>query len=207
MSSYVVLIIVIAVIVVAAGFIKGRANKGILHVLKRQALKRGGDVKGGTLLYYPRLSLEFDGVSFIISAMPGGGTRGRRGDITYVDFSVPYLQEQSFRIISNTASVQSAIDSLLSVKEIKISNVEFDRMFKIKGNDEYFISKILSPEIQNDMMKYTKKQLDIKFEKGRLVLSIDGIATSDQDYDKIIETSVLFFNVLKKYKGMLSGRR
>ncbi|MBI5193071.1 MAG: DUF3137 domain-containing protein [Nitrospirae bacterium] len=207
MSIYLILIIAIVLIIVVSAFVKGRANKGMLQALKRQAVKRGGDVKGGTLLYYPRLSLEFDGVSFIISAMPGGGTRGRRGDMTYVDFSVPSLQDQFFRIMRKSESVQSAIDSLLSVKEIKIGNEEFVRMFKVKGNDEYFISEILFPEIQNDLMKCTNKQLDIKFEKGRFLLSIDGIATSDQDYDKVIETSVLFLNRLKKYKGRLSGRR
>lgn len=180
-----------------AFFLQRKDKFVVKEFLERQTQKRNGTMIEGGLLYYPRLILQHEQTKITVSFIPGGGTRFRRPDLTYAQFHLSRRSENFFRIIRKSNSIQFLIDEVLGVQGIPIGNHRFDNLFIVKSNNEDFIYNVLTHEIQENLMIYSDQNIDIKFRDALFVLAIPGIVRTEELYDKIITTTILFYNRLK----------
>ena len=102
------------------------------------------------------------------------------------------------------------------LKKVKIDHLEFDNNFIIRGKDEVFIRSLLTPTIQNKLLDLDSgRGLEVRFlkdksfgseesaERYRFDLSIERVLTKNQDYDSLIETTIVCFEQMMKLKARM----
>jgi hypothetical protein len=204
------------VLIIAAAFFFGwkiqqRKKETVTECLKRQGMKRNGLVKTA-FLAYPRLSFCYLDTEILVSAMSGGilGNRSRASK-TYATFYLPDFSDDWFDI--RNKSKGNALDRVLGLKDIQIENPEFDARFTIRASDAVLIRTFLTRDLQERLLQFTPgEELYVQFTKkalfqeGRLVLgeqrpclsvSIRKILTDEGEFDRLIETALLFHDRLK----------
>lgn len=190
MGPYLIGALVLAVGLVLANHFRVREQAAFLGVLRAQAARVGGEVRPGSLLAHPSLTLPLtDGRHQVrLSAMPGGGTDPGRGPITYADVALPERANERFRICSREVSAQQAIDRALGAAEVAVGDPEFERRFVLQSPTPPLLRRVLDADLRGFLLGLPHR-LDIQLNRGRLVVASAGVATSTAVLDDLSEAA------------------
>ena len=167
--------------------------------LERQAAKRGGAVKSDEY-GQPKLTFRDDDAEFSVSVLEGSS----RSDmcVTFATFQTDFFPDRDFRIASGQFKV------LVSFTRIKNFSGAASRKYDFEGSDGEFIKHLMTEEIQNNLLDY-QPATEVRFgthagikyalkpAAGRFYLSTEGFQIEDEYYDRLIETTVEFYERLK----------
>lgn len=209
-----ILWVALIIIVVISYIFFQKETKKINTIFKKLAEEKSGKIKK-IFGYYPQLIFPYKDTELLISSISAGtagtgGTHTARPAQTFVQIYLDDTSEQYFFDIQRK-STQTIIDSLLGFQHIKIDKSKFDTDFAIYGKDKVFIKALLSDDIQKKMLNIDSNQaLKIRLSKNKsfdgktwsetptLSVSIDKIATTQQDYDNLIDLSTLIYKQIQK---------
>jgi hypothetical protein len=169
--------------------IAGRAAKGLV----RQAQIRNGVCKGDALSFFN------EGTEFSLT-----WTTIDRGSFVSISFQADRFAQSTLRIISTRA--RSFANMIFGGKYW-----DFLHGYTIQTNDEPFMTSLLTDEIQANLQSYEKplevvygqvvlhdgstvgrKDVGLNYRPGFFALSLYTSLPSDSDYDKIVETALMF---------------
>lgn len=215
-----VIILIVAVVLIIGWQLHQRDRRRVHECLRKQAARLNGKVRPATLFTYPQLYFRYQDVEVLVSAMPGSSGHGRaRPPTAFAQFYFEIYPEYVFRI--RNKSVQTMIEKMLGLRDLQTGNSRFDDQFVVQSNNEDFIRHLLTSEIQNKLLEFNPAHgLDISFQKttlyrdGRLVLgverprldvTIEKIATDDQDYYRLIDTATMLYDRLWTFAEITEG--
>ena len=183
-----------------------KETKKIIIIFQKLAEENAGKIKN-ILGYYPQLTFPYKDTALLISSLSSG--TGARPAQTFVQMYLDDISEQYFFDIQRK-STQTKIDSLLGVHPILMGKVKFDTNFVIYGKDKNFIKALPTEDIQKKMLNIDSTQaLKIRLSKNKsfdgkiwiqrptLSVSIDKIATTQEEYDMLIELSMLIYEQIR----------
>ena len=86
-------------------------------------------------------------------------------------------------------------------KNIILGNESFDKEFIIKGNDERFIRKILTFEIQYKILKIFKKynKAEIELYNNSLIIYIPIVIKTNESFDEIMDLTLKLIDKFSNY--------
>ena len=189
----------LALLILVAYVVIKREVDIVARQLRRQALKRGGSVKM-SLVYYPRLTFRDGGVDILVSAF--FGTK-RSSPSTFAEFTLPGLRQYGFRIDRpGTPTGRSPYPAA------RTGDATFDEAFQVHATDEPFLRRVLTPEVQADLLEYPGQNQEVSVKvteawpgrpehEGRLWVSVKRIAKTEQEYERLIDTTILFCHRVK----------
>ena len=191
MSVYLpVLALLIVAVVVAFARWKKREQEELFRLLQRQAEKRGGRTKPGTILYYPKLTLSREGVELTASALLAGGRPDRRSAMTYVTFPLVVPPDHGFRITKKTKSVQSFVEGRLGGSRIRTGNPAFDQAFRVQGENEVTALHFLTETVQRSLLAFDET-VDVHFDNDQFTVKVDEIVKREATLDRMLDLALL----------------
>ena len=167
--------------------------------LERQAVKRHGVVKNNDFGRQPELTFPYDDTIFTVSLHTGTKWISPGAYATFQTNSFP---DENFRIASKK------FKATISFTRVKDFNGDLCGKYEFEGSGSAFIHRVLTAGIQIDLMEY-EPSLEVRFGNhrsavhalkptpGRFYLSSDDFKAEDEDYDRLIETTVKFYERLK----------
>ncbi len=174
-------------------------DQAIVDCLGRQAVKRSGALFG-RVLTIPHMAVEIK-VSFVKDddgADSHAYATFRTEAFTDQKFGIYYWKELFLR------------PALLAGSRLELFEQEFGETYVVSGDDLSFVERVLTPEIRTKLLELEKAYLRIHFgrphgfptlsrERGWLtVSSYLNAGVQDQDYDRVIETAILFYESLER---------
>ena len=215
-----VIILIVAVVLIIGWKLHQTDRRRVHECLRKQAARLNGKVRPATLFTYPQLYFRYRDVEVLVSAMSGSGGQGRaRPPTSFAQFYFEVYPEYMFRI--RNKSVQTMIEKMLGLRDLQTGNSRFDDQFVVQSDDEDFIRRLLTSEIQNKLLEFNPAYgLDISFQKttlyrdGRLVfgverprldVTIEKIATEDQEYYRLIEAATMLYDRLWGFAEITEG--
>ena len=170
-----------------------------IECLKVQAEKRGGVIKVGDSRLTPELTFRRDDAIVTVSLHRGGRSVP---SVTYVAFQTNSFPDENFRIASKK------FKAFVSFTRVKDFYSDLCGKYEVEGSGSAFVRNVLTAEIQNDLMKY-EQGLEVRFGyhrsavftlkpvPGQFYLLSDKFRVENEDYDRLIETTVKFYERLK----------
>jgi len=167
--------------------------------LERQAVKRHGAMKNADFGRQPELTFRYDDTIFIVSLHKGTKYISPGAYATFQTNSFP---DKNFRIASKK------FKATISFTRVKDFYSDLCGKYEVEGSGSAFIRNVLTAEIQIDLMEY-EQSLEVRFGNhrsavyalkptpGRFYLLSDDFKAEDEDYDRLIETTVKFYERLK----------
>lgn len=159
------------------------------ELLERQAEKRGGQITGGGLFHHKKLLLSFQGMGVAIYTIPGGRNRPAR---TVAQTASDSPRFPTISIVRN--DLVQKIMTTFGKERVSSGNEEFDRRFVITSEDAYQAQRLLSTDVQNEILQFPFRGLNIKIKPQAFSLSIMGIPRDDEGYDRFID---LVYHILQ----------
>ena len=176
-------------------------DEAVAGCLGRQALKRGGTVSGRVL------SVPHQNVVIQASYIRGSEEHPSESH-TYASFRTEAGAGQKFGIYYWKELILRP--ALLAGSRLELFEEEFGETYVVSGKDISFVERVLTPEIRAKLLELEEAHLRIQFgrphvalrwsrERGWLtVSSYLNAGVSDHDYDRVIETALLFHESLEK---------
>jgi len=158
-------------------------------LMQHQAEKRSGIVDKTALLPSLRFSHRDQPVHISIRL----GSRSSPPE-TKVHVDMNLSQPRKFTL--SPESTAAKLGKKLGMKDIEIGIEAFDNKFIIKGDDEFFVCSLLNPAVQNKLLDIHYLQPHIKLSGNALAMWIYTILSTDQEYDKLIDTTLLIVDSL-----------
>lgn len=205
MSIYLLALLAVALV---AGFSlwKKKEQGELYRLLRRQAEKEGGQVKPGTLLYYPKLTFSRHGADFTASALLGGEATDRRAETTYVSFPLVVAKGNAFRVTRKTKSIQALVDKKLGGPGIATGNQAFDDHFIVESKNTVTTRNFLTPDLQERLLAFDET-VDVRFENDQFIVTADEIVKTEPTLDALIELAVLAHGGLRYLASEASGKQ
>ncbi len=203
-----ILWIVFIIAAIVGWYFFQKDNQKISIALKKQALQRSGTVKK-VFASYPQLSFYHKEVSILVSAI-----HGENGPFTSASFHTTIFPDYcNFRIISRSRPT-IVMETRLELKKVKTGQPEFDSKFIIRAKEKEFIRSLLTPKIQSELLELGAKHgLEVRFlskklsnaknsiKKFRFGIFIEHLLTENQDYERLIETAIMFYEQMEKLQA------
>lgn len=202
---------VIALVVAGYAFVRRDVRK-VRRILAFLAAEQNGQVRN-VFGSYPQLRFQRNGMTILVSAMPGssGAVSGSHSSPhTFAQFysaSVP--EALYFRIRSK--SIQTAGEKLFGLKDRQIGDAGLDDRFVIETQDTARLNSLLTPDIRRQIVDLAAEHAvhvsleKVKYfngktwvEEPRLSVAIDGVSTRQQDYSALVDAALSFQNRIKE---------
>ncbi len=173
--------------------------KKAIECLTVQAVKHSGVMKEGVSARKPIMVFVFDETEFSVSI--DEGSKGNPS-VTFATFQSTFFADKNFRLASKE------FKAVFSFSRIKTIVSRLSPEFGFEGNDANFIKKVLTPEVESDLLKFGKAtevrfgnhtgvKYSHKSNPSRLYICVDGIESEDAGYDRLIETTLAIYMRLK----------
>lgn len=175
-------------VLLVADLWRRREQAAFLDLLQRLRARRGGDLRPGSLLAHPSLTLAEGAHRLRLSAMPGGGTEGPRGPITFADTALPARAHEGFRLLTRERSAQQAIDARLTSNAVGLGDPGFDARFVITSPTPALVRQLFRADLRSFLVGLPHR-LDVQLNRGRLTVACAGLATSETVLDDLLETA------------------
>ncbi|MDH7517836.1 MAG: hypothetical protein QHH19_05780 [Candidatus Thermoplasmatota archaeon] len=80
------------------------------------------------------------------------------------------------------------------MQDIQIGSNEFDDKYMIKGDDEIFVTRLLTWTVQNKLLELRKHRPTVTLKFNEFKINIPRILRNDKDYDLLIDTMLAFLD-------------
>lgn len=181
-----------------------------VQLLKKQAKKRNGTFDKGSNSpldpKYPSISFYHNDIEIEVSKTTyiHGGMHGFASTITHIIFSLHTHYDCEFIICSKTLvpsenffKYDKKLGESLNFLKINLENSTFDTAFSIQSNNEKFIHDIFTPTLQDRLLGKKYRQ-EISFLNGTFTLSVEILSFSEEEYDWLIDTAIMFCDRLQQ---------
>ncbi|HEC94888.1 MAG TPA: hypothetical protein ENI45_02855 [Thermoplasmatales archaeon] len=168
-----------------------RQSKELKQLFENQALKRNGTISG----FFSNLKLIFHHGDQPVRVSVYPGSRYRSA-YTRVDIGVRNPMNRKVKIYGE--SWASSIGKLVGMQDIQIGSDSFDSQFIIKGNDEYFVTSLLTLTVQDKLLALRPHRVTLTLTHNNLQLSVPKLLETEEDYDLLIDTALLIADRLKE---------
>ena len=164
------------------------------ELLEYQAEKRNGYTEASNFLAPIRLVLPLGDQALHIYSVPGGKNRPSK---TIADLVGNTTQTQFPQIkIGRNTLFQKALET--SGKERFLSgNDEFDRTFVVSIDDEGIARRLLTSDIQKNLIEMASKSPSIEIGPQHYRMMVLRILKNSEGYDLFIDTALAVLNKLK----------
>jgi hypothetical protein len=140
-GGFMALFAIVAVLILA-GYKK--ANEELRQLYERLAGQFGGRVTPGDAMIRPKLIFDHHGWRVVVDTFVSHHGKHRR---EYTQIVIPW-PDQHLRMTAHPEQPFEAIGKLLGLQDIEIGSPYFDSQYRIAGNNELEIRRILSPAVQ-----------------------------------------------------------
>ncbi len=190
-----------------------------MDLLKIQANKRGGTIKpdvGEYKKYVPvpataQVIFPYNKINVNVTTCKGkGGGDFGEPPRTTVSINLQLNQNIKFIVYFKDMVLFSVMPEykgwIFGVKKVKSNDTILNKEFVIKTNDEYFAFNLLNSEMRKRLLELSSDKLNpiLKITKNNLSLTAGSILSEEKEYDKLIETAILFFNRLHALKYVIN---
>jgi len=170
----------------------------VTECFSKQALKRNGTV---THDRQARLKVPYKTATIELSFLSDDDELYR--EHTYARFQTDLFTDKKFWVLQKEDSL--LLRPLLVGTKIEVADEKFSEKFLVTGDDPTFVNRLLSQEVRERLLT---KPLQIKFggrsdstllsrERGWLSVFTPGATASDELFDDLIETAILFYERLE----------
>ncbi len=163
------------------------------ELLKRVAARFGGSYEPGAKLGYPRAMVHHEGYDINLYFRPR--TRYKKAS-TVAEGGVPGTRDLEFTVY--TKSMLSEVAKAVGMQDVEIGQHVFDQKFIIKTNKPLLIKDYLNQDICRHVLGLPMKQVSMRYEKGRFVLTVGEMLKSEGEYKQFVETAQQLFHELGK---------
>jgi len=174
---------VIVIIVVSIATIQTKARD---ERLMRQAEKRGGEIRKGSLFRLTELLVPFKDVVIAIRTVPGSKHSPPK-TIAQVKLDSPRLP--TVRILRNDL-LQKALTAF-GKERLLTGDDEFDSQWIVQADDAFTVNKLVTAEFKSRLAERMLRSLDIRIQPQEVSLTIMSVPSNDESYDIFIDTVVL----------------
>lgn len=149
-----------------------------------QANKRNGKISKATFLSNPKLEFKYKQHQVELEAIV---SKASSDTIIKMKLSNP----TDYKMTIYKESFVSKIGKILGMKDITVRNSDFDNNVILKGSNEDFIRKVLSYNMQDDILRLIKKyKLIINLNDDYLSVSYPETFKDEKTSDEIIDFSL-----------------
>jgi len=180
--------IIVVIILIIVSF---RHFSKLKYIFEGQALKRKGQFQWN--FRSPVLTFPYMDRNITVSAYPGSKYQPAYTRV-YTNISNP--NNQNIRIYGE--SWASEIGKKLGMQDIQTGSSEFDDKYMIKGNDEQFVTRVLTWAVQDKLLSLRKHRPTVTLESNQFKINIPKVLKNDEDYDLLIDTALAFLDGLVK---------
>lgn len=86
---------------------------------------------------------------------------------------------------------------IAGVQDIEMGNDTFDKAFMVRGSDETIIKAMVTPTLQERLLKLTHKGLSLSLTQTELKLVVNYIPSTEMDYDPILDAFTAMLDVVR----------
>jgi hypothetical protein len=183
--------IVVGVLVIAV-IILYFQRKQQQEILQYQAEKRNGHIESSNFLTPIRLVLPFGDQFLYIYTVPGGKNRPSK---TIAELTGSTTLFPQIKIGRNTL-FQKALETF-GKERFPSGNEEFDQTFVVHTDDDVSARRILTFEIQKNLMDMASKSPSVEIEPQSFKLVILRTLKDSEGYDLFIDTALAILNKFK----------
>ncbi len=168
-------------------------------VLKELAKKRNGTINKDSNLVF-----QYKNINVLVSISPA--------DPIQILLIVNSQFNIHGRIVIYKKDILNAFDFKFlyrDLRDIQLGNSEFNKKFWIGANDENYVYRLLTPEIQNKLietrdrhLRFTRYSLKVDIQNNRYIFDVRGRGKSFReirDYDDIIDTAINILDRIKEF--------
>jgi len=181
--------IILVGIVIIAIILSFRHFSKLKYIFEGQAMKRKGKLQWN--FRKPVLTFPYRDRNVIVSIYPGSKYQSA---YTRVYTAVNNPGNHIIRIYGE--SWASEIGKKLGMQDIQIGSNEFDDKYMIKGDDEYFITRLLTWAVQDKLLSLRKHRPTVTLESNQFKINVPKILRTDEDYDLLLDTALAFVDRL-----------
>ncbi len=163
-------------------------------LLEEQMFKRNGKVVSVGFFTFPKLLFNYYGYDTTLYSTPGGRNRP-----PYTYASSLFRFSRDVRLTLYSEGVFTKLGKLIGMQDIQIGNTEFDNTFIVKGSEEFFVKRFLTPKVQQKLLSLKDKNPYLQMTQDKLVLRITYIPKDTEDYDNFIDTALSLLESLQKF--------
>lgn len=173
-------------------FVMHYRRKKNLELLQQVALRRGGTVEKGFLFTYGTLVYPHGSHEITVHSSPGSKNSPPKTKV-----SCPLIMGRDLTMsICNENLILRAF-KMVGAQDIEVGNDAFDRAFMVKGSDESSLKAILTPTVQERLLRLSRQGVGLSLTEGELKLVVNTIPSSEMDYDPILEAFAAVLDVVR----------
>jgi hypothetical protein len=176
-----------------------RIDEEIKKLLREQALKRNGKVKP-SFITAPTLLFNHSGFDIsVVAVQETHGSEGTTGQPARTHAKCSFRFQQYGELTLSPEHIVRKMGKFLGMQDMQIGNPEFDETFVIKANSKSWVSSLLTPEVQQKLLRLPIERLKITQEE--LKLTIKGNPKDTYGYDNLIDATVSVLEKTKRLRG------
>lgn len=174
---------IIVMIVLGIAYIQTKARD---ERLMRQAEKRGGEIRKGSLFRLTELRIPFKDAVIVIHTVPGSKHSPPK-TIAQVKLDSPRLP--IVRILRNDL-LQKALTTF-GKERLQTGDDEFDSQWIVQADDAFIVNKLITAEFKSRLAERMLRSLDVRIQPQEVSFTIMSVPSDDESYDIFIDTVVL----------------
>jgi len=170
----------------------GKKQKKYLELIHKEADKRGGEVKGGSVITEPKLKFYLGSDTVKLHTV-----NGRYSVTTYI--TLIFDREINLKMNIHKTMPISKLGKALGLKDIELGDQDFDEKIVVKGNDEGKIRQILSFDIRQKLLSSILKfNLSFNLSNSKISVIFYDYLRSEEDFDEVMSLIEILKNKIKK---------
>ena len=191
---WIVLLIFFVIVVI----ISIKQKEKIVQALQSVADKRYGRVIN-RLILYPTLYLDHNGTEIRIQPLPGS-----RYSPPQTVLTAKHRMGLNHKLIISRESILSRMAKALGMKEIQIGSDEFDNKFIVKGDDDYFVYRVLDYNLQEKIINAWRFEPYINISSNSLQIIFPYTLEREEEYNMMIDLAISILDKLKEMNPYIS---
>jgi len=160
-------------------------------IYENEVLKRNGKIE--KYLGVRALRFQHGESTVTVSAYPGSKHRKR---FTMVEALLNNPKGYFLQVYGE--GLASKVGKAFGSQDVQVNNDEFDNKYIIKSNDEFFATQILTPRVQDGLLALRKHHPFVELDNNKLVMELSSYLKNEEDYDLLIDTSLLIIDRIKE---------
>jgi len=198
---------VIIVLCLLGLYLFKKESVSIQFAFQQLAAKYNGKIKRG-IINYPQLLFPHQDLTIHVSATPH-----ENGAFTYAHFNTNQFSEDCvFKIISKSTPTKY-LETYKNLRKQKTGIEEIDKNFTLQAKHDDYLVALLTGEVCDVLSQLDNKySIEVRYiedkyasvqhnnEAFRFDLHVDQVLTKDEEYEQLIQATLLLIKQMEKIK-------